>query len=90
MLHPTLERSPLPTSRTYSVRPPVATRSASPVASCTSRAWRPLQSPYCDPRRLDYADAARPGRPRDPNRDCLSNPKAIPIWTLRVRHGDPR
>ena len=44
-----LERSPALTSMTYIARPPVGTRSVSPIAPRTSHAWRPLQPPYSDP-----------------------------------------
>ncbi|OAI40456.1 hypothetical protein AYO39_01260 [Actinobacteria bacterium SCGC AG-212-D09] len=68
-----LERSPPLTSRTNSAPPLVAMPFAQPTASRTSHAWRPLQSPYCDPRRLDYVGAARPGRRHDASRDCSIN-----------------
>jgi hypothetical protein len=42
-----------------------------------------LQSPYSDPRRLDYVDSARPGPRDDTNRDSPSSPWAMPIGRRR-------
>jgi hypothetical protein len=43
------------------------------------------QSPYSDPRRLDYVDCARPGPRHDANRESPSSPMAMPIRRRRLR-----
>ena len=78
-----LERSPALTSMTYIARPPVGTRSVSPIAPRTSHAWRHFNRHTAIRLRVSGEDFVRPGRGHDTNRDCSSSPMAMPIRRRR-------